>query len=285
MNSSHALFGFVQFEFGFLLGPGDGRFLVRPAAGRDPEHVLVLTTLGASQRHRLRGRKGRTVEEAQPEPVPTNRATVIRAAAFGDQAEAAAWLEDVREGPDRADAELATALVVLARALRAHRVARADPSARDVSPAQALVTRIGYGAGEAVADGRYAQAWELPREHRRTQRSMEAPDERFAALLGAREQVLVCEELVLRVRADLIAGRDREAALGARVALEAVLAELARNLDADRRGGLEADRRTVGDAANTALRGALSPELESELGQAVVRMEAALRARRLESAG
>jgi len=103
-------------------------------------------------------------------------------------------------------AELATALVVLARALRAHRVARADPSARDVSPAQALVTRIGYGAGEAVADGRYAQAWELPREHRRTQRSMEAPDERFAALIGAREAVLACEDLVLRARADLDAG-------------------------------------------------------------------------------
>ena len=51
---------------------------------------------------------------------------------------------------------------------------------------------------------------------------MEAPDERFAALLGAREQPLVAEELVLRARMDLDAGRPREAALQARVALEAL---------------------------------------------------------------
>ena len=59
---------------------------------------------------------------------------------------------------------------------------------------------------------------------RRARRSMEAPEERFAALLGGREEVLPAEELVLRARADLNAGRLREAALQARVALEALLA-------------------------------------------------------------
>ena len=57
---------------------------------------------------------------------------------------------------------------------------------------------------------------------------MEAPEERFAALLGGRESPLAAEELVLRARADLDAGRPREAALQARVALEALLAELGR---------------------------------------------------------
>jgi hypothetical protein len=279
-----SLFGFVQFEFGFLLGPGDGRFLVRRGPDEDPERVLVLATLGAPERRRFKDRKGRDVREAQPEPVPTNRATVIQARPFEGPEEASVWLSEVQQSAERADSELASAAEVLARALHAHRAAHADPHPRDVSPAQALVVRIGYGDGNAVAEGRYDEAWELPRERRRTRRSMEAPEERFAALLGGREHVLVCEELVLRVRADLIAGRTREAALGARVALESVLAELGSELAASRREGLESDRTAVGDAANTALRGALTPELAAALVEATQHMEAALRARRLESA-
>ena len=77
---------------------------------------------------------------------------------------------------------------------------------------------------------------------------MEAPEERFAALLGAREPPLVAEELVLRARADLDAGRPREAALQARVALEAL-------------GGLAALREAVGSAANAALAGDLDDRL------------------------
>ena len=92
---------------------------------------------------------------------------------------------------------------------------------------RALVARIGLGDGESVADGRFAEAWELPPPGaRRTRRSMEAPEERFAALLGGHASPLAAEELVLRARADVDAGRMREAALQARVALEALLAEL-----------------------------------------------------------
>ena len=279
-----SIFGFVQFEFGFLLGPGDGRFLIRHAPGEDPESVLVLTTLGAPERRRFKDRKGRALQEAEPEPVPTNRATVVRASPFETPEEASAWLAAVRDGAERADAELAAAARVLARALHAHRVAHADPHSRDVSWNQALVTRIGYGDGNSVAEGRYEEAWELPRQNRRTRRSMEAPEERFAALLGAREEVLVCEELVLRVRADISAGRAREAALSARVALESVLAELEGDLAAPRRAALESDRIAVADAANAALRGGLSPELTDALAKATEHMEAALRARRLGSA-
>ena len=100
---------------------------------------------------------------------------------------------------------------------------------------------------------------------------MEAPEERFAALLGAREQALVAEELVLRARIDLNARRPREAALQARAALEALLAELP---GAD----LARWREPVGEAANTALRG--EPDREG-LRQAIEAMEAALRRHRL----
>ncbi len=151
------------------------------------------------------------------------------------------------------------AIAVLSRVLRAHRSAYADPYAWDVPAKAALVTRLGFGSGEAVADGRYADAYELPRGRRRTRRSMEAPEERFAALLGAREELLTCEDLVLRARADLDAGRHRQAALQARIALESLLTELGDDVAAEHRAALEDDRGPVGEAANAALRGDLGP--------------------------
>ncbi|MGI9081677.1 MAG: hypothetical protein ACR2FZ_05275 [Thermoleophilaceae bacterium] len=278
-------FAFVQFEFAFLLGPGDGRFLVRRAPEALPERVLILATLGARERRLLKGRRGRRVTHADPEAVPTSRATVVRPEPFPAQELAVRWLEQLHDDAERQDSEVEGAVRILNRALRAHRAARADPAARDVSPSQALVVRLGFGAGEAVADGHYGQAWELPHErHGRVRRSMEAPDERFAALLGGREPLLVCEELVLRARADLSARRAREAALQARVALESLLSELERGVAGDRRNALEADRAAVGAAANAALLGDLGQETIAAVDAAVGRMEAALRVHRLEGA-
>ena len=242
-----------------------------------------MTTLGAPQRRFLSGRKGREITGAGPEPVPTSRATVTRPAPFGDSEQAEEWLSGLRSDPDAAEAEVQAAVATLNRAIHAHRASRADPHARDVGVDAALVVRIGYGPGDAVADGHFAQAWELPRERRRTRRSMEGPEERFAALLGGRERVLACEELVLRARADLDAGRDREAALQARVALESLLAEMP-EIPGERRPALETDRAVVGRAANAALTGELTDDLAQALRDAVVRMESALRARRLGSA-
>ena len=273
------LFSFVQFEFGFLLGPGDGRFLLRPGPGLDPERVLALRTLGAPERRRRRRRK-RSVQEAEPEPVPTTRATVIGAQPLAAP-EARSWLERLRGDANLAEVEVAEALRHLNRALHAYRVARADPYAHDVSGRQALVVRLGFGDGESVAEGRYEEAWVLPAQRHQTRRSMEAPEERFAALLGAHERVLACEELVLRARADLDAGRARQAALQARVAIEAVLSELEGSLPAERRAEVEDDRAVVGQAANAALAGELPPELGRALEDAVQRMERALTARRL----
>jgi hypothetical protein len=269
-----ALFGFVQLEFGFLLGPPDGRYLVRRHADDEPEAVLVLGTLGAPERRRLRGRRGRVVDGAQAEPVPTARATVIRPRPFGSEDEANRWLSELRTDGERAAAELEGAAAVLARAVHAHRVAAADPGVPEAHPDHALVIRVGFGGGEAVADGRFESAWELPRETRRTKRSMEAPEERFAAILGGRERALASEALVLRVRADLDAGRPREAALEARVALEALLAELPG-------AGLAEDRAAVGEAANAALRGELSESVAAALERALEHMEMALKRRRL----
>ena len=275
------LFGFVQLEFGFLLGPADGRYMVRGRPDEEAETVLALSTLGAVERRLLRGRRGRTVGHADPEPVPTSRATAIRTEPFTTADHAEAWLAAVRSDAGRRERATDRALDVVNRALRAWRVASANPYVRDVDLGQALVARIGFGSGDAIVGGRYQEAWELPRRGlARARRSMEAPEERFAALLGGRQPVLACEELVLRARADLDAHRDREAALQARVALEALLAELPA-LPGDRRGPLEADRGPIGAAANAALAGELPDDLADALIDAVERMEDALRIRRV----
>jgi hypothetical protein len=250
---------------------------VRPAADALVEGVLVLKTLGAPERRRLRDRRGRTVQEASPEPVPTSRATVCRSAPFPSADDASAWLGSLRDDPDALDSELLSATTVTNRALHAHRIAAADPYVPEVSVDRALVVRIGYGSGEEVADGRYEEALELPRERRRrARRSMEAPEERFAMLLSGREQALPAEELVLRARADLTAGRTGEAALQARVAIEALLAAL----NGPAADEAAAHRGAIGEAANAALRGEAA-EHTAALEEAVAAMERALKRRRL----
>lgn len=247
--------------------------------------MVALTTLGATERRLLHARKRTPVTEGAPEPVPTARITVIEPQPFGDLGSAKAWLSKVRGNREQVQEQVDAALLVANRVLQAHRAAAGDPFARDVSEAHALVVRFGYGAGGAVAEGRYGDAVELPRAaRRRPRRSMEAPDEHFAALLGAREPLLVCAELVLRARGDLLAARPREAALQARVALESLLSELEAELPEERRAELQADRGPVGDAANAALRGPLDRTSEGVVEAAVARMEAALRAQRLRSA-
>jgi hypothetical protein len=251
---------------------------VRPSADALVESVLVLKTLGAPQRRLLERSKPRTVDAADPEPVPTTRATVVRATAFAGDSEAAGWLS----GTDLEE-EVAAAVLVLNRALHAHRVAAADPYATEVSSERALAVRVGYGSGEELAEGRFGECVELPRSvRRRPRRSMEAPEERFAALLGGREEVLPAEELVLRARADLNAGRLAEAALQARVAIEALLAAGVASSESGAAGASLADHReAIANAAGAALRGELPGNSAGALEEAVAAMELALKRRRL----
>ena len=80
---------------------------------------------------------------------------------------------------------------------------------------------------------------------------------------------------MLRARADVEAHRPREAALQARIALEAVLAELPGEIDPE----LAASRSEIGDAANAALGGDPPEHLQHAVAHAVERMERALRRR------
>jgi hypothetical protein len=242
---------------------------------------VVLRTTGSTPRPLLGRRRARRVGDEGPAPVPLVRATVIRAPAHESKEAAAAWLDSLRHDREALAAEAADAARELNALLRAHRAAALDHRARDVVPAGANTVRVGYGSGDQVAEGHFADAYELPPEDDRSKvrrrAAALAPDERLAAILGGRDRALACEELVLRARADLEASRPREAALQARIALEALLAEL----DGADAGDLPADREVVGRAANEALSGEPPAELSEAVAAVVDRMEAALRRRRL----
>jgi hypothetical protein len=279
------LFRFVQLELPWELGPEDGRYVVRHHAGEPPDWVLVLATLGAAERRRMLPRARRATSrpvaaEPAPTPVPITRATVIAATPLASPADAGAWLDDA-DG----EAEVVMAVHVLNRALHAHRVAAADPYVREVALEQALVARVGYGEGEQVADGRWARALDLPGPpaDRRRRSAALRPQERLAALLGGRDAALACEELALRARADLSAGRVREASLQVRVALESALSELTPWRDRgdmrERLSALGDERPATAAFAHAAVEGGLDEARTADVARVLSAIEAALRAR------
>jgi len=199
--------------------------------------------------------------------------------ALHSRGEAAAWLTGAGEP------ELAAGLGVLNRALRAYRLALADPHVHGIGRRDALVARLGYGAGEEVADGMWTDARELvdAGSARRRSRRMSAAQARLAALLTGRHAPLACEELALRARLDLDEGRAREGALQVLVALDAALAELSADPAApalvDRLSELDRLHEGVAAAAATALGGRLDAPEQEAIAFALGRIEAALRAR------
>ena len=273
------LFAFSQVEVPWPLGPPDGRYLVRAENAHQqaqPTHVLVFATLGASRRRRLARRSRRAPPEPQPAPVATGRATVIATSdPFPDAAAAARWLAAAGED------QLAEHLRVLERALHAFRVVTADPYEEPLTRDRLLVARVGVGDGEQVAGGRWSDARELlpGPESRRRSRILE-PQARLAGVLGGRVPVLVCEELVLRARRDLDAGRGRAAALQLGVALDTALGELATDGRlASRLAQLRSASVAVGEVAAAAVARELTEAELSAVTSSCERLEAALRAR------
>jgi hypothetical protein len=270
---SQRYFRFVQWEFAGRLGPDPGRYPVRLFAGDDVREVVVIGGYEAPRRSLLpKRRRGHGDED----PVEVTRATVIDATPVYDRDAAEAWLDA------EAEDAVAHALAVLNRAVAGHRVASADPLLADADPDRALVTRVGYGAGEQVADGEWEAAKVLagPKEPRK--RAL-VPQQRLAALLSGRDVALACEELALRARGDLAAGREREAAMQAHLALEAGIVELESWREkgdmAGRLAELSDHRAPVADAANAAIQGGLEPDAVAQVEAALGRLEAALRAR------
>jgi hypothetical protein len=271
------------------LGPPDGRYLLRregEAADAAPAHVLVIATLGAAVRRRSRPLRRQANAQPEPEParVATGRATLIDVSGPLGSAEAAEqWLRGAGEP------ELERGLAIVNRALHAFRLVSADPYLNPLGRAQALVARIGFGAGEQVADGQWTAARELELHQPRQRRArILAPQARLAAILGGRERALACEELALRARLDLDQGRPRVAALQLLVALDAALSELPADptaaVLADRLTELREQRETVREAAQAALARELDETESAAVAFTLERIEAALRARAVANA-
>jgi hypothetical protein len=256
---------------------------------------------GVRRGRRRRGRPKEADPATDGPEVPITRVTIIRPGAFADREGAESWLRATGESEERRDELVAEAVGLVNRALHAHRLATQDPDGGGVSAAYALATRIGFGSGDELADGRWAEAIEVPGEARpRARTEALRPQERLAATLGRREAPNACETLLLRARADLNAERTREAALQLRVGLEALLAEvkpdggaldttgagsaLASDQAAAQIADLEAlseRRTTTGEAANEALAGELSATRAEEVGDTLRLCERVLRRRRI----
>ncbi|HVC07420.1 MAG TPA: hypothetical protein VND98_07550 [Solirubrobacterales bacterium] len=285
------LFGFVQFDLPGALPLADGRYLARDDGDQGVERVLVLETLGAPAPASKRRRRPRPVATEGPlAQLPLARATAVRAfEPFEREQEAAEWLDRAVEG-EAADTLVGEGADLLNRALHAHATASADPHGHELRPERAVAVRIGYGSGEEVASGRFLAArevdvWVTRASRRRRRAESLRPQERTAAVLAGRERIDACETLLLRARADLDAGRGREAALQLRVGLEALLVELRGAItdpahDEDM-GALQAQRGEVGRAANLALKGKLDADTEGRVQELLEVCERVLRRRRV----
>jgi hypothetical protein len=291
------LFVFIQLEFPWALGPSDGRYLLRAGPEAEPERVLVLGTLSDGSSPARREPRGKALlnrlaargllEPAPPEPPPVTRTrvTVIDPIPLSAEAQARAWLADLDTEHD-----VLAAAEVLNHTLQMHRIAAADAYVHEVSPAQALVIRAGWGEGEQVADGRWLHAQQLTwspggrraARGRRGRASVLRPQERLAALLGGRSNALACEELTLRARLDLDHDRARLAVLELDQALTLAVTELRAEQRQDlliRIAELEQLAPAIAVQAGQA-RGGAGAELDEEaVEHALGRLEASLRAR------
>ena len=269
----------------------DGRYLARAGGPEGEESVLVLQTVGAPPASRRKRRPRRVEADDEPAALTLTRATAIRAfVPLADDAEAARWLDEACEAEDTIEVLVDEGLALLNRALHAQAVAAAAPRANSELSAEAAERiLIGYGSGEEVAASRFRDARAVDvggRASRRRQREEELrPQERVAALLGGREQLDTCETLLLRARADLDAGRDREAALQLRIGLEALLVELKGALadpgHEEDMGLLNERKSEAGEAANTALCGDLNEEQRRQVEELLKVSERVLRRRRV----
>jgi hypothetical protein len=220
-------FGFVQVELPGELPVDPGRYPLRPAGAGptagDPEAVLVITApQRRPQRRRLLRPRPRPARAQEPAAAPLTSLSVVDARPLEEDPER--WLADLRRDAERRDAYVERGLVLIRRALGAARIAAAEPGVGEPTPPALGALRVGFGNGEQVAAGRWEQALELPRDERRARREVLRVGERFAALVSGRERPLAGEELLLRARADLASGREREAVLQAELALRALLA-------------------------------------------------------------
>lgn len=214
----NTLVPFVQLEFAGLTGLPEGRYLARD---EDGERVLIVQAFGAPKPPGRLSRRAKQVDPDSDGSVPVSRVTVALAERFESASEAQRWLQGVAADPERRAAEVRAATQLVNLALNALRAAARDPLVQDVGATRALAIRLGFGDGDQLADGRWAEARELPPPRRGRLDDID-PQARVAAVLAGREQVHPAETLLERARLDIEQERFAEARLGLRAAREAL---------------------------------------------------------------
>ena len=247
-------------------------------SGEDPPSaVLVMGTLGAPERRLWRGRRGRDLEFADPEPVPTTRVTVVRPEAFASRADADEWLSGMRSSGG--DEELDRALAVLNGALRAWRSAAADPYSGDVTTergpggAHRLRGRR-VGGRRPLRRGLGATGLRRPRGcvARWSRRRSATPRSSAAASGASRARSWCCARAWTSTPAGCARPRSRRGWPWRRCSWSCP-----RRRGAEPRG----DRGVIGDAANQALAGEVRPDVAAGLAEAIARMELAVKRLRM----
>ena len=97
-----------------------------------------------------------------------------------------------------------------------------DPLIQDIGATRALKVRIGYGEGEALAEGRFSDARDIPPPRSGRLDDID-PLSRVAAVLAGRDEVHPAETLLERARLDTAQGRVSEARLGLAAARDALM--------------------------------------------------------------
>lgn len=181
--------------------------------------MLIVQALGAPRPSRRR-RKVREVDPADPE-VPLTRLTVTGAEQLDDRRSAVRWLDRTAGDASARAAAVRSAVALVNRGLGALRAEAHDPLVQELGATRALAVRIGFGEGEALADGRWEQAREIPPPRRGRLDDVE-PASRVAAVLAGRDEVHPAETLLERARLDIDQYRPREARLGLAAARESL---------------------------------------------------------------
>ncbi len=286
------IFSFVQFEFAGTLAIADGRYLARQGPEQERQSVLVIETRGAPRPPTKRRARPRETDGAlPPAPLPLTVATTVRAfEPFDSDLDARRWLAQASATDATLDALVGEGIDLINRALHAHATASADPHLNQLRAERAVAVRVGYGRGEQVASGRFSSSqdidvWAREASSRKRRADSLRPQERTAAILGAREQIDACETLLLRARADLDASRPVEAALQLQVGLKALLIELATALNDpahERDIGLLAERGSqIDELAERAINDEPDAAAMVTVGETLAICERVLRRRRL----
>ena len=211
---------FVQLELAGRIGLPEGRYLVRED---DSDRVLIVQELDAQRPPRRGRRRARPVDPGEPEQVPVTRVTVT-----GVQLESApagaGWLKETLASRERSAEQLRDATRIVNRALSALRAEARDPLVQEIGVTRALSVRLGHGTGDELAEGRWTEASELPKQRPGRLDDVD-PQSRVAAVLAGRDQVHPAETLMQRARLDAQQGRDAEARLGLRAARAALREE------------------------------------------------------------